>query len=528
MDDMTYADPAVADVINREFIPIRVDIDKRPDISERYNRGGFPTTAFLSDKGESIWGATFIPPSDMSRIMKALLDAKASGEIDQALERNRLQAIDLAKSWKMPLPDSEIVEALFEDVLSAYDVEHGGFGTAPKFPHPDVVELLIDKHELDGDEEALDAAIRTIDGMGAGLYDEAEGGVFRYSVTRDWKEPHYEKMLETNIGYLRNLVHAHTVTGVPEHARRAKGVAKYVIDVLQEKSAGGFYGSQDADEEYYKMPPEMRSRRPAPSIDRTVYSGWNSEAVSSLIRAGTLLGERGWISSAKRAWEYSVKKLWNKELGLVRHTEGQEIYLFADQVSFLEALLAVSELRHDEETLAIGRSLIAAADAYFASPDGGYSDILKEEDAIGELAAPRRPLVANSKWASAISLFGAADHNPRLTEDARRIVLSFNRHEVEAHGLFAAPFISTWWLLERGPTLVEVYDPGTTDPLECTLWLEAKRTTIPAAVVTFHGESERMGVSSGTPFARICTDSGCSGEFTDPAALVRKLKHGAG
>src|SRR5512136_2867453 len=71
MDEKTYADPEIAKTINENFIPVRVDIDRRPDISERYNRGGFPTTAFLSYKGESIWGATYIPPADMKRIIRS-------------------------------------------------------------------------------------------------------------------------------------------------------------------------------------------------------------------------------------------------------------------------------------------------------------------------------------------------------------------------------------------------------------------------------------------------------------------------
>jgi uncharacterized protein YyaL (SSP411 family) len=525
MDDTTYADPGVARMINENFIPVRVDIDKRPDISDRYNRGGFPTTAFLSDLGESVWGATFIPPSDMKRIMGSILEAKASGKIDQTLERNRLQFLDLAKSWKKPLVDSDIVEGLFEDIFSTYDVEHGGFGTSPKFPHPDAVELLMFKHALDGDNEIVEAAIRTIDEMGAGLYDTVEGGVFRYSVTRDWKEPHYEKMLETNIGYLRNLAHAQMLTGHEKHAKLAKGVAKYIIDVLQDPASGGFFGSQDADEEYYKMTRDMRSRRPAPSIDKTIYSGWNSEAVSTLIWAGAIMGESQWIASARKAWRYCVAKLWNPRLGLIRHAVGQEVYLFDDQVSFLEALLAVMELQADENLLDIGRALIKKVDMNFADSDGGYVDILKTDDAIGELGTPKRSLVSNSKWAGAMALFGAASHDSSLEDKARGVLLSFNQQEAEAHGLFAASFISTWWLLEHVPMLVEIHNSSSKNPLDAPLWMAAKRAMNPAAVVVLAGESEPTGDSLGKPFATICDDSGCSKEFTEPRTLAQRLSY---
>ena len=95
MDKTTYSDSDIIRTINEKFVPVRVDIDRRPDISERYNRGGFPTTAFLSDRGESIWGGTYVPPDDMKRIMRSILDSKASGEVDQALERERMQFLDV-------------------------------------------------------------------------------------------------------------------------------------------------------------------------------------------------------------------------------------------------------------------------------------------------------------------------------------------------------------------------------------------------------------------------------------------------
>lgn len=98
MDETTYADPVVIRTVNEKFIPVRVDIDKRPDISERYNRGGFPTTAFLSDRGETIWGGTYVPPDDMKEIMKAVLESQASGELGGVLERQRQQYLDLSKA----------------------------------------------------------------------------------------------------------------------------------------------------------------------------------------------------------------------------------------------------------------------------------------------------------------------------------------------------------------------------------------------------------------------------------------------
>ncbi len=524
MDSTTYSDEEIISTINDNFIPVRVDIDRRPDISERYNRGGFPTTAFLSHLGESVWGATYIPPADMKRIVKAILDAKASGEIDSALERGRLQYLDTSKALqKKRIADSEFITSLFEDIFSAYDVEYGGFGVAPKFPHPDVVDLLLQRYTYNTDNELAVAATNTLDRMTKGLYDEAEGGVFRYSVTRDWREPHYEKMLETNAGFLRNLLRAHKILDREKYVATARGVANYLLNSLRDPNGGGFCGSQDADEAYYGLSAKDRRGRKAPAIDRSVFAGWNSEAVVALSEAGVVLRDRGYADAAMAAWRYTIRQLWNPQIGLVRHLEGQETYLFADQVSFFESLLAALELSRDEQPLEVAARLLEGVHKAFADPDGGYSDVMRREDDIGELANPRRPLVENSKWSMALASYAMASHDPSQIERAWEILRSFAAKDVEGHGLFAAPYISAWWVLERGPMSVEIHDPKTADAFESDLWLAAKDLLNPGIVVIMSREDGERSRPDGRPFAVVCTTSGCSEGIVDGKGLVARL-----
>ncbi|MCX6658483.1 MAG: DUF255 domain-containing protein [Euryarchaeota archaeon] len=524
MDSTTYSDAEVIAIITDNLVPVRVDIDRRPDISERYNRGGFPTTAFLSDLGESVWGATYIPPADMKRIVKAILAAKASGEIDSALERGRLRYLDISQTLqKKRTADSEFIATLFEDIFSAYDVEHGGFGVAPKFPHPDVVNLLLQRYAHNLDSELAEAVTNTLDRMTEGLCDMVEGGVFRYSVARDWHEPHFEKMLETNAGFLRNLIHAFEIFGHEKYAATARGVANYLLNSLRDPIDGGFYGSQDADEDYYGLSAKERLERRSPAVDRSVFAGWNSEAVTALLEAGFVLRERRYVDAAMAAWHYAVRQLWNPQIGLVRHLEGQETYLFADQVSFFESLLAVLELSRDDQALEIAARLLEGAHKAFADPDGGYADVMRKEDEIGELASPRRPLVENSKWSVALASYAMASHDASQIETAWEILRSFTSKEVEAHGLFAAPYISAWWVLERGPIGVEVHDPKANDALESDLWLAAKNILNPGVIVVIAREDGVRRIPDGRPFAVVCTTSGCSGEIADRKDLVTRL-----
>ena len=123
-----------------------------------------------------------------------------------------------------------------------------------------------------------------------------------------------------------------------------------------------------------------------------------------MIEAGVLLGEEEWVSAGMKAWDYSAQHLWSPDAGLVRHLEGNEVYLFEDQVSFLKSLIAVLELTNDPHLLAMADTIVKSVEKNFSSPEGGYVDVLKSDDAVGELGSPRRSLMANAEWAEAIEL----------------------------------------------------------------------------------------------------------------------------
>lgn len=519
MDQSTYSDPEIVKTINDSFVAIRVDIDKRPDISERYNRGGFPTTAFLSDQGESIWGATYLPPSDMKRIIRSIMQAKRSGEIDQALERSRMHYLDLSKALepKNPIGPSDLDE-IFEDIFASYDVGHGGFGIEPKFPNPDVIELLLNRYASDKDDEIVDAVVQTLDAMIDGLYDKWEGGVFRYSVTRNWRTPHYEKMLETNLGFLKNLVHAYAVTDTKRFEEHARGTARYLMTTLRDQNTGSFFGSQDADEEYYKLSGSERTGRKVPSVDRTVYAGWNARAVSTLIVSGKLLNDDALVDAGIAAWRHLRDQLWNGQKMLIRHTKSSEDYLFEDQAAFFEALLTVLEATGDDSLPALAEQLVSGVDGGFSSDEGGYNDVLHISGAIGELGNPRRSLVDNSKWARTLILFGAGTRRPDLIEKAKGVLASFTRRELEAYGIFGSAYLIARWALEHGPITVEVHAKPGSEVNPTGIFAPAKILLDPATVV--------MGVADETasePFAIVCTKEKCLPKAEHPETLSQQM-----
>ncbi len=528
MDKTTYSDGEVIRTVNQRFVPVRVDVDKRPDISERYSRGGFPTTAFLSDQGEPIWGATYVPPVDMKNVLKAVLSALEKGEIDVALATERMQYLDLSKAMeRTEQVDLEFVDAIFEDIFSAYDVEWGGFGIEPKFPHADAIDLLMERYARTEDPELKRAVESTLDHMADGLYDSVEGGMFRYSVKRDWKLPHYEKMLDTNLGFLRNLARARLILGHERHERTANGVGAYLLAKLRDPMTGGFFSSQDADEEYYKLDKDMREGRLAPKVIEDVYSGLNCRAVSVLMETGTILGKGGWVKAAKGAWQLALKGHWDIANGLVRHMAGEDLYLFDDQVDFFEALLAVAETQDEQEmerTLALGEDLIEGVDRAFAHPEGGYGDVRKEADAIGRLAEPERSLMVNARWARNLALFGAATYKHDRSREAKAILESFPPKRVQANGIFASEYVYAWDVLRLGARTVEIHGvegEPTTNPL----WLTAKKSLNPATVVT-KAKTAMLQTNMSRPFAVVCSAAGCSKEIYEPEELTSQLRPG--
>lgn len=527
MDQTTYSDPKVVRMINDNFVPVRVDIDKRPDISDRYNRGGFPTTAFLSDRGESLWGSTYVPPQDMLNVMRAMLDANDKGEVNAALEQQRMQYLDLSKARdRLETVDPDFVDAIFEDIFAAYDIEWGGFGREPKFPHPAAVDLLIERYSSSKDEELAGAVRSTIDHMTEGLYDEIEGGIFRYSVTRDWKIPHYEKMLETNLGFLRNLARARVVLGDDRFADTADGVAKYVLYTLRDQDSGTFFSSQDADEEYYKLDKKGREGKPRPKIIKEVFSGLNCRAVSTLIEAGVLLSRKDWIEAGMKAWSVTIRDHWDKGIGLVRHSAKTSLYLFDDQVDFLEALLSVAEVQSEaesEQTLTLATDLDKGVGQAFAHSEGGFGDVRREPGAIGKLAEPERSIIANSRWARLISLIGAATYNPAMKENAWKIVGSFPPKQVQANGIFASDYAYAWDALRLGPKSVEVHHRSDMEPTSNELWISAKRALNPSVIV-LPAKRAMLEVDAPRPFGVICQDGGCSKEIFEPGELASRLR----
>ncbi|MBS1127500.1 MAG: hypothetical protein H6Q93_1489, partial [Nitrospirae bacterium] len=247
MDETTYSDVDVIAYINENFIPVRVDADMRPDIDGLYNQGGWPSTLVLTPEGNIVRGGTYILPEDMVSWLKKGVtayrdDRRGSGE-------KREKKPEQAGEAKPEKPD---LKRTVNNLRSAFDRQHGGFGMGQKFPNPEAIDFLLSAFTGSGDEETKEIITLTLDRMAAGeIYDDIGGGFFRYATRSDWSSPHYEKMLDLNAGLVRNYASASLALGKDSYRMVLGGTIGYIMHNLYDPKTGGFYGSQDADEGYY-------------------------------------------------------------------------------------------------------------------------------------------------------------------------------------------------------------------------------------------------------------------------------------
>jgi len=265
MDRESYENAALASVVNRYFVAVKVDRDERPDVDARYQaavqamagQGGWPLTAILTSDGRPFFGGTYFPPDDrygrpgFKRVLETMAGVwkERRAELDKTAEQV-MAAIDHGESFsgRSGSLGPGIVDALVGSALGSFDKEHGGFGTSPKFPHPAALDLLIDVATRTGSAEVKHAAVFTLEAMArGGMYDHLGGGFHRYSVDERWVVPHFEKMLYDNAGLLANYAHAFQTFAEPEFARVTLDILRWMDGTLSDRELGGFYASQDAD-----------------------------------------------------------------------------------------------------------------------------------------------------------------------------------------------------------------------------------------------------------------------------------------
>ncbi|MGE5489704.1 MAG: thioredoxin domain-containing protein [Actinomycetota bacterium] len=411
----SFEDPAVAAVMNRLFVNIKVDREERPDLDQIYQAaqqmltgraGGWPLTLFLAPDGTPFYGGTYFPKTPRHRLpgfpdlcerVAATYASHRSGITEQNLElREAMQQMLPKAAGDVELNDAP-VQAMTRYLTQVFDSRFGGFGGAPKFPHPTDLDFLLRRAVLDGNGQAGHAALFTLERMAkGGIFDQIGGGYCRYSVDERWEIPHFEKMLYDNGPLLALHADVWQLTGDPLHAWIVEQTAAWVIREMQTEE-GGYASSLDADSEgeegkFYVwdrrqvrnlLSPEewrvaaphwgldstpnfeghwhlqadkpvatqdlpllesarhklftARGHRMRPGRDGKILTSWNGLMIAGMARAARVFGRSDWLASARRALEFIHKTLWVPD---VSSTSGHRLLAtYKDQRAHLNGYL---------------------------------------------------------------------------------------------------------------------------------------------------------------------------------------------
>ena len=263
MEHESFEDSLVAQVMNDNFICIKVDREERPDVDDVYmtacqlasGRGcGWPLNAFALPTGEPVWAGTYFPKDKWLDILNQF--KKLKEEDYNKLKETAIKITNGIKSFEtIDIGDGsqsynlEMMEGVKNDFLSNIDYKDGGRKGAPKFPMPNNYEFLLQYHYLTGDKKAMEATKVTLDKMAkGGIYDQIGGGFARYSTDAQWIAPHFEKMLYDNGQLVSLYSHAYQVTKDPLY----KNIITQTLDFVERELMNpeyGFYSSLDADSE---------------------------------------------------------------------------------------------------------------------------------------------------------------------------------------------------------------------------------------------------------------------------------------
>ncbi len=266
MERESFENESIAQLMNENFVSIKVDREERPDLDQIYmdavqvltGRGGWPLTMFLLPDGRPFYGGTYFPPEDrhglpgFPRLLAAIANAyhKQSGDVQQNVERltDAMGALATYEpSGRGLAPEAPLIAA--RELGKHYDSAHGGIGNAPKFPNTFAFSLFLRMYDADSDINFADMVRDTLTKMAkGGIYDQIGGGFHRYSVDQRWLVPHFEKMLYDNALLARLYLDAGRALNEPEFFRVAREILEYVMREMTSPE-GGFYSSQDADSE---------------------------------------------------------------------------------------------------------------------------------------------------------------------------------------------------------------------------------------------------------------------------------------
>ncbi|HWU45829.1 MAG TPA: thioredoxin domain-containing protein [Humibacter sp.] len=568
----SFADPALAEALNRRFVAVKVDREEHPDVDASYLAAasaftrnlGWPLTVFATPRGRTFFAGTYFPAEPRADLpsFRQVLDA-----VTEAWTQRRSQVDDTAAhvaaalkastpAVAEALPGDDALAVAVGDIVASEDQTFGGFGRAPKFPVAPVLAFLLRR------SDGAELARRTLARMASSpLRDPVDGGFFRYATQRDWSQPHYERMLYDNALLLRCYAGA-AVSGHGSGERQpqdpdaeagfaavAEGVAGFLLGTM--RVAGGFASAQDSESTvagvrveggYYALDADARGAEVPPGRDEKVLTGWNGLAMGALAHAGLVLGRPDWVETAATVADELLAAHLRSDGSLVRARLGAgdsgrtsaAPATLEDYGMLAGGLLDVLAATGEPRFAVAARGLIDAV----LAPQGGFAVPGGPDAVLADRGLAIAGDPSEGAYPSGLSAAGHAAHrlyelagDARYDEAARGAARSLASAALSAPISFGAA-LDLAAALDAGPTQLVVVLPRSEGALDVPLAREASRWT-PGAELCVVTDAQASSLSAagfdlftsrtcrdGRPTAYLCRDFVCRLPVTDPAELA--------
>lgn len=405
----------VADTLNKHFVPVFVDYDRRKDIARTYSAVGIPVTAILAPNGEHLVSVPGVIAKDT-----LLTNLQLTLEYIAKEYQPTLRSEEKAPIKPVVQPTRELIKFYvnsFENIMfHGFDKTFGGYGLAQKEPFADLLLELL-KLEEKGNNKWQEPLQITLDAMLgltqtvskskrpsfdqllalreqqtvllskvedlqlqnklAGIYDRIEGGFFRYATRRNWTVPHFEKMLFENAQLIELLLQASVQYGHKRYQEAAQSSLAYLLEHLYSEEDGRFFGSQGADAVYYHLTAKERAKVAPPPVDQTSYAIASARAIIAVLKAWLILEDRYYLASATKGADFLVAKMITKDGSYsyfdAEEKTGQLSGQLADNAWIAGALLQAYKVTKKKQYLtAAERVLTFAAEKLYDPQAGGF------------------------------------------------------------------------------------------------------------------------------------------------------------
>ncbi|MEW6742910.1 MAG: DUF255 domain-containing protein [Planctomycetota bacterium] len=538
MQTETFSHPEVIGAVQENFVAVHVDKDKRPDIDERFNMGGWPTVAFLSSDGEVITGGTYFGPDELLLVLRRVSAYYHEEKDFIAVTLDRLVENEEAERREREQRTGRLAPAIVTNVLGAivegFDPEYGGFGLGQKFPHHEAIDFALLKYVRTRDPRIGHIVQTTLTAMMQGkLHDGEEGGFYRFCGTRDWREPHTEKLLETNAGLLRNYLEAAQVFQSGEYRRTAERIADYITTTLLDREKGRLFGSQDADDSYHACLLSERRKRSPPKVDRTVYVNSAACGVSSLLKAGTVLERDDLTQCALECLQFLLENCYSEGRGMYHYFDGSRhmLGLLTDQITMARALVHAIHYTGNMRYRVVLEDLIETIVKKQSASHGGFYDLPEDSASFGSLRRRNRSILENAIMAEVLIRNYYLTLNETRLELAKRTLEAF-ANDYQAFGYFTATYGRAVDLYFNVPLHVVIIGRGA-DPRRVAMVRTAAATYMPSKIVMALDPEvdvdlvQRFGFPSRPePVAYVCLGRHSVAEVTEPERLANVMEAG--